>query len=1172
MTSVGRAWRLVAGLALASAAAVAGRGVLAAVAARPELGAGRAWLRPGHAPEILLATPLLVMASLLLFLAPGILWARAFARGGGLAVLAVRAFVAALVAAVAGTLLAHAVLPEPLPAGGFLAVHALLTAGAAALLLVRAHRGAAGGPALEAGDGRRLAALAGLVLVLCVVLIPKLFWEDFTGDGYEAFEFGRSLARHPLPFWKLSHGVYGFFLNFSLFAYVNHFFLQLVGPEELAARLPILLYLAATACGVVALAEAGRRERLGPAAEAVLGLGLATLAVVVCANISYDPWFADVAEPAATDLLGVACFLAAVAGLWRREPWLWATGALLATLCSPFAVALLGLLGLGSLALRPGERLRTLGWLALAAAPILAVTALYELYYLPRVLAQQSVELSVGGLLEKYRHLRVQDLSRLAFLVFPSGIVPALALLWWPAQDRRARLLALVTLSYFAMIYVRAYAAPHQYIPVFVLPLAVFWRVYLGRTAATRRWLLPAAAAGAVVALALSLPRHGGVDGQVRRVGSAVDFRIGDYQEGYLEAMDHALVLKQAFTPTYGIADPSAEWGVSPYPLLYYALGPGARPGPKNYRVQRAQEPLPEGWTRVAEVDGAVLAVRDLALWEAHRHPGLAAPYRSPLYHVPNRLRFEHLAPEGYAVDVRVLGGRLKDRLLAAAGAEEAPAAVRVEGSTAYRVAFARYVGGRGKESMRDVAFDPAGNLVVAGGSDSPDAVPTFRYCGEGDRDPCGGSNLDVWIEKIAPDGRTLWSVRLGGRLHDRAYAVETDAAGNVYVAGRAGPGFRTTEGALQRRFAGDRAVVEAYGPQDGFAAKLSPEGRLLWSTYFGTPGPGFVRDLDVDPLGQVALVLSRVMPWPAAQAHVTPGAFQERHRGERAALVAKLASDGSRVLWATFLGGSGESGYQPTVRLEPASGEVHVAMGTRSTDDPVTPDAFQAHSGGGVDLHLARLSADGRRLLYGTYFGGSGNEGSDTHYLALDARGRDVLGAGTQSPDLPVTEGAFQRAPGGAYDLLVARFGRDGALEASTYVGGAEGEVGEGVAVDADGRVYVSAGAGSSDFPTTTGARLAGARDLALVVLEPDLRRLAFSTLLGGPGDENGRAIAVDARSGAVALAGEIRGGGFPVRGGVPSAFGGARDGLVVRFAPPGAAAAGSPQAAAARASSSRR
>ena len=36
---------------------------------------------------------------------------------------------------------------------------------------------------------------------------------------------------------------------------------------------------------------------------------------------------------------------------------------------------------------------------------------------------------------------------------------------------------------------------------------------------------------------------------------------------------------------------------------------------------------------------------------------------------------------------------------------------------------------------------------------------------------------------------RLLWSTLLGGPNYDRAYAVEVDDRGYVYVAGRAGPG-----------------------------------------------------------------------------------------------------------------------------------------------------------------------------------------------------------------------------------------------------------------------------------------------------------------------------------------------------------------------------------------------
>ena len=103
-------------------------------------------------------------------------------------------------------------------------------------------------------------------------------------------------------------------------------------------------------------------------------------------------------------------------------------------------------------------------------------------------------------------------------------------------------------------------------------------------------------------------------------------------------------------------------------------------------------------------------------------------------------------------------------------------------------------------------------------------------------------------------------------------YAVEVDKQGYVYVGGRAGDGFPTTEGAIQPNFGGDSDINRAYGPQDGFIAKLSPSGKqLIWATYFGGNDGSFFRDIDIDSQGNVYGAMTRVS---SPNPHITPGAL----------------------------------------------------------------------------------------------------------------------------------------------------------------------------------------------------------------------------------------------------------------------------------------------------------
>src|SRR5438128_982013 len=110
--------------------------------------------------------------------------------------------------------------------------------------------------------------------------------------------------------------------------------------------------------------------------------------------------------------------------------------------------------------------------------------------------------------------------------------------------------------------------------------------------------------------------------------------------------------------------------------------------------------------------------------------------------------------------------------------------------------------------------------------------------------------------------------------------------------------------------------------------------------------------------------------------------------------------------------------------------------------------------------------------LTYSTYLGGTGfDEGFG---IAVDSLGQAYVTGVSASLDFPMTAGAFQpRFAGGSRDAFVTKLNPTGAaLAYSTYLGGTGDENGFGIAVDATGNAYVTGLTNSNlDFPTTAGA-----------------------------------------------------------------------------------------------------
>ncbi len=482
-----------------------------------------------------------------------------------------------------------------------------------------------------------------------------------------------------------------------------------------------------------------------------------------------------------------------------------------------------------------------------------------------------------------------------------------------------------------------------------------------------------------------------------------------------------------------------------------------------------------------------------------------------------------------------------------------------------YELAFSTYVGGKCWEHARDICTDNDGNFYVVGGTSSHDFPTTpgaYDRTFHADGKQIGAAGLcDAFVLKFSTDGALIWSTLLGGPNYDRAYAVEVDGKGNVYVSGRAGPGFPTSDDAFQPEYGGSH-YNGFYGSQNGFVAKFSPDGdKLIWASYVGVGE--LCRDLDIDADGDIYLPMgwntrSESVPAPKWMASGLENAFQKKPAGGIDCGVVKVTSDGSAVVWATWLGGSGKDTQEASIRVD-AKKRVAIVLNTQSRDMPTTEGAFSQHPLGSGDGYVAMLKDDGSALVYGTYVGGQGQDWAiSTHNLALDAESNAYVAMGTASADFPVTPGTFGRRLAGPNDIGIVKLSPRGALVCSARIGGNGQDGADGIYVDSDGNVYFAGTTNSTDFPTTPDAfqvAHGGDRDAVVVLLSADFSRLLYSTYMGGKAFDTGRSACLGPR-GDLCLTGAANGPGWPVRNAVQATFAGTNDGrwgngdcIVARF-----------------------
>jgi hypothetical protein len=133
---------------------------------------------------------------------------------------------------------------------------------------------------------------------------------------------------------------------------------------------------------------------------------------------------------------------------------------------------------------------------------------------------------------------------------------------------------------------------------------------------------------------------------------------------------------------------------------------------------------------------------------------------------------------------------------------------------------------GSNQDSATAIRADAAGNVIVAGQTNSPDFPVTS---GALQRRLSGAQN--IFVARLDATGRVVFSTYLGGSGTDTPAALQTDSAGNIYVAGQTGSlDFPTTAGSFQ-----PAPLVPMWNnaAPAGFVAAISADGSALsWSTY----------------------------------------------------------------------------------------------------------------------------------------------------------------------------------------------------------------------------------------------------------------------------------------------------------------------------------------------------
>ncbi len=258
---------------------------------------------------------------------------------------------------------------------------------------------------------------------------------------------------------------------------------------------------------------------------------------------------------------------------------------------------------------------------------------------------------------------------------------------------------------------------------------------------------------------------------------------------------------------------------------------------------------------------------------------------------------------------------------------------------------------------------------------------------------------------------------------------------------------------------------------------------------------------------------------------------------GTTDAFVVKINSSNT-VVYSTYLGGRNND--EGRAIATDAGGNVYITGFTQSADFPVV-NALQGSHGGNNDAFVAKISADGTRLLYSTYLGG--NDIDEGYGIAVNASGSAYVTGFSESPSgFPLIRSMFTQDAKRGVDIFVTKLNANGSSAVySTFIVGEVIDKAFGIDIDSRGNAYITGETSSLDLHTTSSVITPsgseaypnegkpGVTDAFMIKLEDNGTSLEYSTVyLRGTSNDGGNDIVVDSR-GKAYITGWTRSPDFP-------------------------------------------
>ena len=360
---------------------------------------------------------------------------------------------------------------------------------------------------------------------------------------------------------------------------------------------------------------------------------------------------------------------------------------------------------------------------------------------------------------------------------------------------------------------------------------------------------------------------------------------------------------------------------------------------------------------------------------------------------------------------------------------------------------WATYLGGSGDDVANSIMYNGSGAIYVAGTTTSSVGVSSV-----GSHQNSYGGGTDAFLAKFNTAGARLWSTYYGGSNEDQAKAVACKG-GLVYLTG-----FTKSTNNIAYNTTYQDALSGGY---DGFLARFTPTGNVVWGTYYGGANDDQLLGLTCDSNLRVYAT-----GYSFSTGLASSNSYQDSLAGTSDALLLCFDSAGTRA-WATYYGGAYTDGAN-AIYCDSAM-KIYVCGTSNSTSGIASAGAYQSTLAGNNDAFLAQYNTSGT-LQWGTYYGGYSNDAANSIY-SNGAGKVYVCGITASSTGIAISGNYQNTFGGGTGDAMLAIFSNSGQRTWASYFGGSSADAANGICIDAAQNMYMCGATSSNNQVYTSNA-----------------------------------------------------------------------------------------------------